>query len=55
MADKDLGEFKKEFKLGLANLVAGIIIGHLMILGGCTVRFASGTWALVRSAAVSRR
>jgi hypothetical protein len=35
MAAEQIGEIKHEFKPGLENLVAGIIIGLLMIAGGC--------------------
>jgi hypothetical protein len=35
MTAEQIGEIKREFKPGLENLVAGIIIGLLMIAGGC--------------------
>lgn len=37
MTAEELGEIKKEFKPGLENLVAGIIIGVLLIAGGCAL------------------
>jgi len=37
MTAEQLGEIKREFKPGLENLVAGIIIGLLMIGGGCAL------------------
>lgn len=35
MKAEQIGKIKREFKPGLENLVAGIIIGLLMIAGGC--------------------
>lgn len=39
MTDRDLGEFRREFKPGMENLVAGIIIGVLLISGGCAALY----------------
>jgi hypothetical protein len=41
MAAEQLGEIRREFKPGLENLVAGIIIGLLMVGGGCAAVFFS--------------
>ena len=35
MATEQIGEIQREFKPGLENLIAGIIIGILMIVGRC--------------------
>jgi hypothetical protein len=37
MTIEELGEIRREFKPGLENLIAGIIIGVLMIGGGCAL------------------
>jgi hypothetical protein len=39
MITEQLGEIKREFRPGLENLIAGIIIGLLMIGGGCTLMY----------------
>jgi len=39
MTVEQIGEIKQEFKPGLANLVAGIIIGLLMISGGLAAAY----------------
>jgi hypothetical protein len=39
MTTEELGEIKREFKPGLENLVAGIIIGLLLIAAGCATLF----------------
>jgi|HubBroStandDraft_5_1064220.scaffolds.fasta_scaffold396801_1 hypothetical protein len=35
MSEQDIGEIKEKFKPGIDNLIAGVIIGLLMIGGGC--------------------
>src|SRR5260370_24217980 len=35
MTVEELGEIRREFKPGLENLIAGIIIGVLLMAGGC--------------------
>lgn len=37
MTAEELGEIKREFKPGRENLVAGIILGLLLIVGGCAL------------------
>ncbi|HTU93379.1 MAG TPA: hypothetical protein VMF69_25080 [Gemmataceae bacterium] len=37
MTAEELGEIRREFKPGLENLVAGIVIGLLLIVGGCVL------------------
>src|SRR5690348_3846244 len=38
---QDLGEIRREFRPGLANLVAGIFVGLLLLIGGCVAVFLS--------------
>lgn len=37
MTDDQIGEIRKEFKPGLDNLIAGVIIGVLLVAGGCAL------------------
>jgi len=39
MTAEELGEIKRVFKPGLENLVAGIVLGLLLIVGGCALVF----------------
>jgi hypothetical protein len=39
MTAEQLGEIKRDFKPGLENLVAGIVLGLLMIVSGCALVF----------------
>jgi hypothetical protein len=41
MTAEELGEIKREFKPGLETLIAGIIIGLLLIAAGCVFTFFS--------------
>src|SRR5437773_1200699 len=41
MTTEQLGEIRKEFKPGLENIIAGTIIGLLMIGGGCAAVYFS--------------
>ncbi|MCE9554276.1 MAG: hypothetical protein K8T91_12995 [Planctomycetes bacterium] len=48
MAAFEIGEIKSEFRPGRANLVAGMIIGLMMITGGCTILYF-GSKGLIES------
>jgi hypothetical protein len=48
MTAEQLGEIRRDFRPGFENLVAGIIIGLLMIAGGCAAVFFP-TFALIES------
>jgi hypothetical protein len=38
MTQQELGEVRNEFQPGLENLIAGVIIGLLLMGGGCAAR-----------------
>ena len=51
MTTQQLGEIRREFKPGLENLIAGIIIGLMLIGGGCALVYL-GTHGVIESGGV---